>query len=439
MQNNRTYNTFLWNVHYHLRAALVLSLPAGIAAVPFLKRMESLFVDTIAVSPTVWVIENPFAVTPASAASHSVIDWFPFLAGILLFLLAVVAGIKLLGLARHLHDLSKLRNKYGKTADAVWAQLSESNLRLLKSTRFHPRLVISDRTSIPYTFGSIRPHICLPESLIHSPQKMNMAVRHELIHIKRGDSLLNTLLMLTITVFWFIPVLHLLFVQLKMYRELSCDQEVLNESDFSRKAYAELLFELAQYTNRNQNSLLGMSIEPSILKKRIQVMNKKENQHRSFKKSFGFLLVTILGITVAMSCSDIQSSKDDPDSPAVPTASEESSSPASESDATPDQVFTEVDEMPELIGGFESLFENLTYPEEAREAGIEGRVVIQFIINEQGQVENPQVVHGIGGGCDEAALQAIKDAQFEPGMQNGIPVKVEYAIPISFRLDNDNA
>jgi protein TonB len=72
----------------------------------------------------------------------------------------------------------------------------------------------------------------------------------------------------------------------------------------------------------------------------------------------------------------------------------------------------------------------------ARKAGIEGRVTVQFIVNEQGKVENAQVVRGIGGGCDEEALKAIRAAEFEPGMQRGRPVRVQYALSINFRLDN---
>ena len=51
----------------------------------------------------------------------------------------------------------------------------------------------------------------------------------------------------------------------------------------------------------------------------------------------------------------------------------------------------------------------------ARRAGIEGRVTVQFIVNEAGQVENPRVIRGIGGGCDEAALDAVKQAKFTQG------------------------
>jgi periplasmic protein TonB len=98
------------------------------------------------------------------------------------------------------------------------------------------------------------------------------------------------------------------------------------------------------------------------------------------------------------------------------------------------EIFVVVERMPELIGGLAELQRRIVYPEIARLAGIEGRVMVQFVIDEQGRVHNPVVVRGIGGGCDEAAIEAVKDARFTPGMQRGQPVKVRYTLPITFRL-----
>lgn len=98
------------------------------------------------------------------------------------------------------------------------------------------------------------------------------------------------------------------------------------------------------------------------------------------------------------------------------------------------EVFIVVEEAPELIGGLESVQKMIVYPEIAKKAGIEGRVFVQFIIDEKGNVLNPIVLKGIGGGCDEAALEAVKKAKFKPGKQRGRPVRVQYSIPIVFRL-----
>lgn len=102
-----------------------------------------------------------------------------------------------------------------------------------------------------------------------------------------------------------------------------------------------------------------------------------------------------------------------------------------------EQFFIVVENMPQLIGGLGKLQSQVTYPEMARRAGIEGRVTIQFIVNERGQVENPRVIRGIGGGCDEEALAAVSKARFTPGLQRGRPVRVQYSLPIVFRLQNN--
>ncbi len=101
-----------------------------------------------------------------------------------------------------------------------------------------------------------------------------------------------------------------------------------------------------------------------------------------------------------------------------------------------EEFFVVVENMPQLNGGLAELQRKVKYPEMARRAGIEGRVTVQFIVNEDGKVENPRVIRGIGGGCDEAALAAVKQAEFTPGMQRGRPVRVQYSLPIVFRLQN---
>lgn len=104
------------------------------------------------------------------------------------------------------------------------------------------------------------------------------------------------------------------------------------------------------------------------------------------------------------------------------------------SEETQDDFFVVVEQMPQLIGGLASLQKKVRYPEMARRAAIEGRVTIQFIVNDQGKVENPRVIRGIGGGCDEEALKAVMTARFKPGMQRGRPVRVQYSLPIVFRF-----
>jgi len=92
------------------------------------------------------------------------------------------------------------------------------------------------------------------------------------------------------------------------------------------------------------------------------------------------------------------------------------------------------DEMPEPIGGLASIQKNIRYPQLAKLAGIEGKVYVLAFLDEVGNVANARVIKGIGAGCDEAALEAVKIVKFTPARNNGKPVKVQVTIPIVFKL-----
>lgn len=109
--------------------------------------------------------------------------------------------------------------------------------------------------------------------------------------------------------------------------------------------------------------------------------------------------------------------------------------PAQEEEEEPEpEIFVIVEQMPELIGGLAAIQKQINYPEIAKKAGVEGRVIVQFVVDESGNVMDPQVVRGIGAGCDEEAVRAVKQAKFKPGKQRGKPVKVKMSLPITFRL-----
>jgi TonB family protein len=83
----------------------------------------------------------------------------------------------------------------------------------------------------------------------------------------------------------------------------------------------------------------------------------------------------------------------------------------------------------------EFVYGNLTYPEEAKQAGISGTVIAQFVINNKGQVQSPKIVRSIGGGTDEAVLKVIRQMpDWVPGKQRGKAVSVQFNLPIRFQL-----
>jgi periplasmic protein TonB len=107
-------------------------------------------------------------------------------------------------------------------------------------------------------------------------------------------------------------------------------------------------------------------------------------------------------------------------------------------DETP--VFTVVEQMPEFRGGDEArikfLTNNIQYPREAKESGIQGTVYVTFVIAENGRVTDAKVLRGIGGGCDQEALRVVRlMPPWKPGKQAGKAVRVQFNMPIRFTLN----
>lgn len=104
-------------------------------------------------------------------------------------------------------------------------------------------------------------------------------------------------------------------------------------------------------------------------------------------------------------------------------------------------VFTLVEEMPYFPGGEAArnsfLAENIVYPKQAVENGIQGTVYVQFIVDSKGNIADVKIIRGIGGGCDEEAMRVVKlMPRWKPGKQNGKAVKTLFNMPVYFKLTN---
>ena len=108
-------------------------------------------------------------------------------------------------------------------------------------------------------------------------------------------------------------------------------------------------------------------------------------------------------------------------------------------DSSKKTVFTFVEQMPTYPGGEEKMYKfickHLKYPEKARRKKIEGRVLIKFMVNEEGLIDDITILKDIGYGCGDAAADVISQMPtWNAGRQNGKPVKVYYTIPFRFSL-----
>lgn len=131
-----------------------------------------------------------------------------------------------------------------------------------------------------------------------------------------------------------------------------------------------------------------------------------------------------------------------------------------ETPAVPDstEVFRVIEEMPRFPGCenpemtieqkqecafqkmLEFLFSNLQYPALARENGIEGMVVIQFVVERDGSLSNIEIAHDIGAGCGEEAKRVVElmntlEPRWTPGKLDGEPVRVQFNLPVKYKLE----
>ncbi len=102
--------------------------------------------------------------------------------------------------------------------------------------------------------------------------------------------------------------------------------------------------------------------------------------------------------------------------------------------------FAVVEQMPEFPGGIQEMYlflaRKIKYPTEAVRDDLEGKVIVTFTVSDKGRIRNPQVIQRVGGGTDEEALRVVLSMPtWQPAIQNGRPVAMEYVLPIEFKLE----
>lgn len=111
--------------------------------------------------------------------------------------------------------------------------------------------------------------------------------------------------------------------------------------------------------------------------------------------------------------------------------------------STDDDVYEVVEKMPEFPGGIAELMKylrnNVRYPVEAHKAGIQGRVVVSFVISKDGTVKDAKIVRSVDKSIDAEALRVISTMpKWQPGYQDGKAVSVRYTVPVTFRLTGES-
>lgn len=108
-----------------------------------------------------------------------------------------------------------------------------------------------------------------------------------------------------------------------------------------------------------------------------------------------------------------------------------------------ERVYTAVEQMPQFPGGDAALMKclsnNINYPQEAMEEGLEGRAIVQFVVKKDGSIGDVKIIRSVGTILDKEAIRLCKSLpKFTPGRMNGQAVNVWYTLPITFKISNSN-
>lgn len=248
-------------------------------------------------------------------------------------------------------------------------------------------------------------------------------VSHEQIHVKQLHSWDILLFELVKIINWFNPLVYLLMRSVKLTHEYIADEQFVR-AEHERLDYANLLVSRAFNT---PNMVLGNNFfNQSFLKNRI-VMLFKTKSKKSVLARFS-LLIPIVWMAVAC-----QSETTDPQRGSLDEVV------LSAPSATDTVVsFEAVNVQPEPPGGMRAFLDyigqNYTYPQAAVDAGVEGRVVLTFVVDDKGNITNVQSVRDLGYGTAEEAIRVLEaSSPWKPGRVKDKAVRVRYTLPITLK------
>ena len=257
-----------------------------------------------------------------------------------------------------------------------------------------------------------------------TPLQLRQILTHEQTHVAQWHSVDALLSQLVVAAFWFNPIAWLMRVQVRSNLEYLADRSVLCEG-MDKKAYQYHLLAVA-YRKNVATITNNFNVLP--LKKRIKMMNKQTSNPLARLKYLLFVPLTIA--LMAMNSSVIRAN--------VQKKEVKTTKTTKKADAS-NKVYEVVEQMPTFPGGDAALMkylaENIKYPVSAQKAKEQGRVVVQFIVEKDGTVTGVKTVRSVTPALDAEAVRVIKAMpKWTPGKQGGQPVRVNYNVPVSFRL-----
>jgi beta-lactamase regulating signal transducer with metallopeptidase domain len=218
--------------------------------------------------------------------------------------LSGVVSTVLIGLGSYVHTL----RRYKRSRQPLSEDLQREIAGMVREVglRRAPQVWWSAEVPSPAVTGVLRPVLLLPAQFEQTlaVHEARLVLKHELMHIKRGDLLVNALLCLLLSMHWFNPLMWFAFLKARFDREAACDAQVLGrEGQVERVAYGHTLLKVETSFSHHGLSLgfVGIFQRGAALRSRIRFIAAKPNQHPLMKVtlSLGIVLLSFLGITQA--------------------------------------------------------------------------------------------------------------------------------------------
>lgn len=351
-------------------------------------------------------------------------------------------------------------------------------LKGTKTSLMHIPIIRIDEKITPFSFFQwifINPKL-------YSESETAVILEHELTHVRQFHSVDVIVAQIQKMFCWFNPAAWLLEREIRHNLEYLADNQVLN-SGFEPKKYQ---YHLLSLSYEPAESKLGNQFNVSPIKKRIKMMNSKKTKKSGLLKYALIIPIALVMLLMSTMQDMIAATKNSvleqtPQEVKIPISSskivqgkrtsvdseikgiavaeikehkEKESAELDEivvvgyssnekQDSENDKKVFDVVEVPPVFAGgekamFEYLSKNIRYPVEAQKQKIQGRVVVQFVVNDEGKVSNAKIVYSIDTYLDAEALRIINAMpDWTPGKQGGKNVSVRYVLPIQFKLQGN--
>ncbi len=286
-------------------------------------------------------------------------------------------------------------------------------------------IYFSDKIELPFSFlGSIY----IPIAYKNIPA-LPIILAHEQVHIEKMHSLDKIAISIISRLLWFNPFFILFHKELELIHEFQVDDKVAQ--DYTLDSYLESFLQSAKLIQSNP-LILTHSFFSSPIKNRI-IMLYKKSKNEIRKKTLSVVILSLALISIVfIQCQQQEKSQVKADINEIDKIK-------------PDEngIYEFVEDMPEFMGGDSALqvylSQNIHYPKEAKEKNIQGRIIIEFVIDENGEVFQAEVKNSVDNGAplDKEALRVIRNMpKWNAGVHNEKTVKVRYVLPIMFQLNS---